>query len=106
MKSINKKRKIKYNNILIFGIILIFIVFIIILYSNRDKNTYMIDITNKNIDVVYELLDDYQLDIDISYEFNDDVLKDNVISQSIKVDSAINIGDKLSLVVSRGILDK
>ena len=106
MKSINKKRKIKYNNILIFGIILIFIVFIIILYSNRDKNIYMIDITNKNIDVVYELLDDYQLDIDISYEFNDDVLKDNVISQSIKVDSAINIGDKLSLVVSRGILDK
>ena len=106
MKSINKKRKIKYNNILIFGIILIFIVFIIILYSNRDKNTYMIDITNKNIDVVYELLDDYQLDIDISYEFNDDVLKDNVISQSIKVDSVINMGDKLSLVVSRGILDK
>ena len=106
MKSINKKRKIKYNNILIFGIILIFIVFIIILYSNRDKNIYMIDITNKNIDVVYELLDDYQLDIDISYEFNDDVLKDNVISQSIKVDSVINMGDKLSLVVSRGILDK
>ena len=67
---------------------------------NKDKEIYMIDLVNKNIDDVYELLDEYELDIDISYEYNDNIDKDMVISQSIDKDTIINDGDKIRIVVS------
>ena len=108
MKRSNKKR-IRYDRILILICLLLVVivgVFMIITNCNRDREVYMIDITNKNIDLVKENLSDYQLDINISYEYSDDIEKDNVISQSISKDSVINIGDKLDLVVSLGKLDK
>lgn len=104
MKNRRKKYKVKYKNIVVMvGIILIISVSFMCLFSNKD--IYMIDTINKNIDDVYRLLEEYELEIDISYEYDDNILKDNVISQSIDIDSLIEKGDKLSLVISRGKLD-
>ena len=109
MKRSNKKR-IRYDRIMIvIGLLLIVIIGIFIIskmINKEDKNLYMIDVTNKKIDLVKEDLSDYQLDINISYEYSNNIEKDNIISQSISKDSVINIGDKLDLVVSLGKLDK
>ena len=102
MKNSSKK-KIKYGNILLIFILLIVG---ISLFFNKDKDAYMIDVVNKNIDSVYGMLDEYKLNIDVSYEYDDNVIKDSVISQSIGVDTVIKEGDSLSLVVSLGKLDK
>jgi len=101
-----KRRRIKYKNVLICIFVLIVVGIGIGLYINRDKNIYMIDVIDKNINDVYSLLKEYKLDISVSYEYNDDVVKDSVISQSILVNSVIRNGDKLSLIISRGKLDK
>lgn len=103
MNSCRKRGNYKYIFI-IFGIFIIIISSIFIV--NRDKNNYMLDLTDMNIDRVYEILDQYNLDIDIKYEYNDNILGGNVISQSIDKDIIINDGDKLYLVVSKGKLDK
>ena len=105
MKKSSKKR-IKYKNIIILFILLLIFGLGVFLIFNKDKEIYMIDVVNKNIDNVYELLDEYKLDIEVSYEYDDNIDKDNVISQSIDKDMVINDGDKLSLVVSLGKLDK
>lgn len=101
-----KRKRIKYKNVLICIFVLIVVGIGIGLYINRDKNIYMIDVIDKNINDVYSLLKEYKLDISVSYEYNDDVVKDSVISQSILVNSVIRNGDKLSLIISRGKLDK
>lgn len=102
----SSKKVFKYKSIIILFILLLIIIVSFVLFFNKDKELYMIDIVNKNIDDVYEMLDEYNLDIDVSYEYNDNIDKDNVISQSIDKDMIINDGDKLSLVISLGKLDK
>jgi len=104
MKRSSKKR-VRYDRILIVFIFLIIFIFGISLLFNKDREIYMLDVTNKNIELVKEILEEYKLEIDISYEYDDNIEKDNVISQSISKDTVINMGDKLSLVVSRGKLD-
>ncbi len=101
----NKRRKIRYGRLIISLLVIIIIMFFISIFIN-DKDTYMIDVVNKNIDTVFELLDKYNLDIEINYIYDDNIIKDNVISQSILEGEIINDGDMLSLVVSRGKLDK
>ena len=102
----NVRKRIKYKNILLMFILLIIVILCIVLLFNRDKDMHMIDITNKNIYIVYKLLNEYSLDIDISYEYNDNIEKGNVVSQSIEKGTIINKGDQLTLIVSRGKLDK
>lgn len=100
MKKSSKK-------MIVIGLIFVLILILVfIFFFNRDKNIYMIDVTNKNIDIVRDMLSKYNLDISISYYYDDSIIKDNVISQSILNSSVINEGDKLSLVVSKGKLDK
>lgn len=107
MKRSNKK-KIRYDRIIMIIVLLLLVIvgIFMITNNNRDREVYMMDVTNKNIDLVKENLSDYQLEINVSYEYSDDIEKDNIISQSISKDSIINIGDKLDLVVSLGKLDK
>lgn len=107
MVGVKMKKSSKLMFIIsIFFIILLALILIIIKISNKDTNKYMIDVTNKNIDNVKELLDKYNLDIDISYKYDDNIIKNNIISQSIIKDEIINDKDKLTLVVSLGKLDK
>lgn len=103
MKS--SKRRIKYRNIII-ALVILLIVILIVAKIFSKKEIYMINVSNMNINDVYELLSEYELDVDVSYEYSSDVDKDDVISQSIEPDIVINDGDKLSLVVSLGKLDK
>jgi len=105
MKKSSKKKN-KHNSILLVIIILIIIAFIISLFLNKDKNNYMIDVTNKDINTVYKLLEDYNLNIDTSYEYNDNVEKDKIISQSIDKDTIVKEKDNLTLVISLGKIDK
>lgn len=102
----SKKKKLRYNYVVMFFILLIVIIFGVIFLFNRDKEIYMLDVTNKNIEEVREILDNYNLDIEVSYSYDDNIMKDNVISQSIDKDSIIKEGDKLKLVISKGKLDK
>lgn len=99
------KYKLKYKNVGIFLLCIMIVVGGIFLSSNREKELYMMDIVNKNIDEVYRLLEDYELEYDILYEYDDNIVLDNIISQSIGVNSLIQKGDKLSLIVSKGKLD-
>lgn len=101
-KSSKKKNKHGY---IILVLIVLFIVSIS-LFINKDKNKYMIDAVNKDIDLVMDMLDEYNLDIDVSYKYDDVIEKDKVISQSIEKDIIVNDGDKLNLVVSMGKIDK
>ena len=102
-RKVSIKKKIK--NILL--LLVIFIILIIIyLYLNRDNNDYMINVAGKNIDDVYQMLEDYKLNIEISYEYSADILKDVVINQDISEGEIVNKGDNLKLVVSRGKIDK
>lgn len=105
MKKGSKKR-IKYKNVLLVFILFMIIIFGMVLGLNTNKDVYMVDVVNKNINDVSSLLEEYGLDINISYEYDDNIIKDNVISQSIIKDIVINKGDKLELVVSLGKLDK
>ena len=114
MKSRKKgRKKFNFTKLLCFILILLVIVFGIYKIVNREDNSIiednkvlMIDITNMNIQEVEDKLGKYKLDIDITYEYNDEIEKNNVISQSIEKDKEIKEGDKLSVVVSLGKLDK
>ena len=73
--------------------------------NKEDKKVLMLDIVDKDINEVTELLKEYDLDIQIEYKYNDTVEKDKVITQSITKDTEIKKGDKLDLVVSLGKRD-
>jgi len=106
----SKKKKINVLRILIAFFILILIIFLIFKLINKsndkDEKILMIDIVNKNINIVENELSKYNLDINISYEYNNEIAKDNVISQDITKDTIINAGDILNIVVSLGKIDK
>ena len=103
-----KNRRIRYDRICILLVIVIVLIILVnlLLNGNKNKELYMLDVINKNIEAVLELLDEYNLDVDISYEYDDNIDKDNVLSQSIGKNQIINEGDKLSLIVSLGKIDK
>ncbi len=105
MKS--RKKKIRKGRIflVVFLFVMIIILFII-MFSNKDKDLYMLNLVNKNISDVDEMLKEYGLDITVTYKYDDLIGKDNVISQSIKDGVIVNDGDKLDLVVSLGKIDK
>ena len=102
----SKNKRIIYGRIFTILIVLIIVICVVNLILNTDNDIYMLDVTNKDIDVVKEMLNDYNLDIEVSYKYNDNVEKNSVISQSINKNNIIKKGDKLILVVSLGKLDK
>ena len=51
MKRSSKKR-VRYDRILIVFIFLIIVIFGISLLFNKDREIYMLDVTNKNIELV------------------------------------------------------
>ena len=52
----NKRRKIRYGRIMICISIIVLIICLISFFI-RDKNNYMIDVVNKNKDIVFDFID-------------------------------------------------
>lgn len=100
----SSKVKIKYNNILLILILIILLVFGLSGLTSKNNDIHMIDLTNKTLDEVKVMFN--MLEIDVSYEYNDNIEKNNIISQNIQIGEIVNKGDKLSLIISKGILDK
>ena len=109
-----KKKKIRYDRIIVCLIILVLIIGIVLVatrfISNSDNKTK----TDNTIQMVHlrdlkeanEFAEKYDLQLKIKYEYNDEKDKDKVISQNIKVGETINKGDILEVVISLGKLDK
>ena len=109
MSRRRKKKRINIYKILLALLLLFAIVFVaykIITMPKEPEKVLMVDVTNKDINIVKEELKEYNLDISIDYEYNDEVAKDSIISQSISSGNEIKDGDKLDLVVSLGKRDK
>ena len=107
----NKKRKIRYDRIVILLLILVVILFgIFKLFNKEDKKendvVLMIDLSNKSIEEIENFSKENKLNLNITYEYNEEYEKDKVIKQSIKKDSEIKENDNLDIIVSLGILDK
>jgi len=102
----SSKKKMNFKRIFIVLFIFVLMILVIGLVPKKDKNIYMVDLVGINIDNIDSMIGDYELDVDITYEYNDNIEKNMIISQSIDKDIIINNGDKLSLVVSLGKLDK
>ena len=102
MKKSSKKR-IRYNNILLVLILVLLLLFGIYGIFNRDKELYMIDLTNMDIGEVRDMFN--KLEINVIYKYDDNIDKNRVISQSIEDGVLVEKGDKIDLVVSKGIID-
>lgn len=101
------KKSIKRSFLLIVLLIIIIItIFFINLTKNKEKDLYMIDLKDKNIDQVKEIIKDLPLEVEYRYEYSDSIDTDYVISQSITSGTIINEGDIIQIVISLGKIDK
>ena len=106
-----KKRKIRYDRVVILLVIFIGVIFgLFKLFSKKEKVDnnviLMIDLSNKSVEEIENFSKENKLNLNITYEYNEEYEKDKVIKQSIKKDSEIKENDNLDIIVSLGILDK
>jgi len=109
-----KRKRIRYDRILICVIILLLIGGLLIkLFNKKEDNSkelvkenLMADFIGKNLDEIELYSKENKLVLNIKYEYNDTVEKNKIISQSIEKDSKINENDKLDIIVSKGKLNK
>ena len=107
-----RSRKKKVNYVKVLMAILIFMVFIFVLFKlinskpKKEEKILMLDIVDMDINVAKDKLKDYGLDISIDYKYDENIQKDKIISQSIEKDTEIKNGDKLSVLVSLGAIDR
>ena len=103
-----RRKSIKRSFLLIVLLIIIIIItiFFINLTKNKEKDLYMIDLKDKNIDQVKEIIKDLPLEVEYRYEYSDSIDADYVISQSITSGTIINEGDIIQIVISLGKIDK
>ena len=108
-----KRKKIRYDRIIIFLIVLILIIALIFgsikLFTNNgtSENTNEIKMIHlRDLAETNEFVNTNDLKLEITYEYNDEKEKDKVISQSIKVGDIVKKGDALKVVISLGKLDK
>lgn len=112
MKS-SKRKKVNYFKLglcLLIIIIIIGVIFLSIykLSNNKDskEDNIMINIVNKDINSIKKEIDNLELDVTYEYVYNSEFEKDKIINQSILEGVVINKGDKLTITVSRGVIDK
>lgn len=103
-----RKRKLNIKGIIIIILIIILIIFgIYILASNRrpkEDKLLMIELTT--IEEANTFTKDNNLSLEVSYEYSDEIEKDKIISQSIEKDIELKENDIISVVVSKGKIDK
>lgn len=112
MKS-SRRKKVNYFKlglclliiIVIIGIIIFSIYKLTINHDSKDDNL-MINIVNRDVNSIRSEIDKLGIDVTYEYVYNSEFEKDRIISQSISEGTVINKGDKLTITVSRGIIDK
>lgn len=103
-----RKRKLNIKGIIVIILIVILIVFgIYILTSNRgskEDKLLMIELTT--IEEANTFTKDNNISLEVNYEYSDEIDKDKIISQSIEKGTELKENDTISVVVSKGKIDK
>lgn len=95
-----KKMRIKHKNIMVAIVVIIGLLVIIPLFSNKEeKEKLLTDFSGMNIFEVQSYGDKHAMDVNIDYQYSDSVMKDEVIESSI-YDNQINV------IVSKGKIDE
>lgn len=101
-----KKRKIRYDRIIVLMFALILITLSICIIFKNKKVNKMIDLTDKTIEYVEKYAKKNELELEKKYQYNYKYDKDKIIGQSINEGTIINKKDKLSIIISSGKLDE
>ena len=97
------KRKLRYDRIIITGVVLIIIVLVgFRLLKPTTEMDLMIDLTNKTINDALEFAKEHNLNLVVEEQVNSSE-KDKIFKQSIGVDEEIKENDTLIVYVSLGI---
>ena len=102
-----KKRKLNISKIVVFIIVVIILVlgvFFILNKSKENKKLLMIELTT--LEEANTFTKDNNLKLEVSYEYSNEIEKDKVISQSIKKGTELKDNDIITVVVSKGKIDK
>ena len=98
-----KRRKLKKGRIIIVLIIVLILIISSVVILSRDNKQKQLMPKLNNISEINILKEKYNLEVNIKYEYNTIVEKDNVISQSIHEGEKIKQGDKIEIVISKGL---
>ena len=103
-----KRRKIRYDRIIILLLIVGLIIFGIFKITDKkeEKVVLMKDLSNMSLKEIESYSKENKLNLNIDYKYSDEYEKDKVIEQSIEKDTKINENDNLDIIISLGILDK
>ena len=102
-----KKRKLNISKIVVFIIVVIILVlgvFFILNKSKENKKLLMIELTT--LEEANTFTKDNNLKLEVSYEYSNEIEKDKVISQSIKKGTELKDNDIITVVISKGKIDK
>lgn len=102
-----KKRKLNISKIVVFVIVLVALLLGVFFIVNKIKeNKKLLMIEFGTIEEANTFTKSNNLKLEVSYEYSDEIEKDKVISQSIKKGTELKDGDTISIVVSKGKIDK
>ena len=102
-----KKRKLNINKIIIFLVVIIFLVLGVFFITRKIKeNNKIIMIELTTINEANNFTKNNNLKLEVSYEYSEEIEKDKVISQNIKKGTELKENDIVSIVVSKGKIDK
>lgn len=102
-----KKRKLNINKIIIFLVVIIVLVLGVFFITKEIKeNNKIIMIELTTINEANNFTKNNNLKLEVSYEYSEEIEKDKVISQNIKKGTELKENDIVSIVVSKGKIDK
>lgn len=102
-----KKRKLNINKIIIFLVVIIVLVLGVFFITRKIKeNNKIIMIELATINEANNFTKNNNLKLEVSYEYSEEIEKDKVISQNIKKGTELKENDIVSIVVSKGKIDK
>ncbi len=102
-----KKRKLNISKIIIFLVVIIVLVLGVFFITRKIKeNNKIIMIELTTINEANNFTKNNNLKLEVSYEYSEEIEKDKVISQNIKKGTELKENDIVSIVVSKGKIDK
>ncbi|MGM9876619.1 MAG: polysaccharide deacetylase family protein [Bacilli bacterium] len=102
-----KKRKLNISKIIMFLLVIIVLVLGVFFLARKIKeNNKIIMIELTTINEANNFTKNNNLKLEVSYEYSEEIEKDKVISQNIKKGTELKENDIVSIVVSKGKIDK